>query len=85
MEEKKLRKLEKAVRLRNIDKIFPLIKKISPSEAASAEKILTEFYNHEVSVANAVIELIAYSKVHKSKIKPPFKGCFCFTIPDLKR
>lgn len=85
MEEKKLKKLEKAVKLRNVDKIISLVKKIPSKEAADAEKILLEFYNHEVSVANAVIELIAYSKVYKSKIKPPLKGCFRFTIPSLKK
>ncbi|CCI74001.1 ECU11_1935 [Encephalitozoon cuniculi GB-M1] len=82
MEIRELKKLKKAVELRDIDKMISLAKKISPECSGDAEKILSEFYRHEVSVANAVIELVAYSKVYKHKIKPPLKGCFCFVISN---
>ncbi|AHL30175.1 uncharacterized protein Eint_111835 [Encephalitozoon intestinalis ATCC 50506] len=79
-----LKKLKKAAKLRNIDQMISLIEKIPSKNAADAEKFLSDFYNHEVSVANAVFELTSYSKIHKTKVKLPLKGCFTLIIPNPK-
>lgn len=80
MEGKELKKLKKAVKLRDIGKMISLVKDIPASQAVEAERMLSEFYNHEVCVANAVMEMDAYAKIYKSKVKPPLKGCFGFVV-----
>lgn len=84
MKKRELRKLREAIETRNIDGIISLAEEMPPKHAKEAERLLVSFYDHEVSVANAVIELIAYSKVYKSKIRPPLKGSFCFRISELR-
>lgn len=82
MEGKELKKLKEAAETRNVSKISSLVMKISPQNIKCANKILSKFYDHEVSVANAVLDVIAYSKIYKTKVKPPLKGCFCFKVSE---
>ncbi|KAH9410724.1 hypothetical protein HK407_12g18560 [Ordospora pajunii] len=77
-----LNALSRALEERRIDDAIFMAKEIPRSSAGRAAKLLEKFYEHEVSVANAVIDMIAYTKVYRSKVKPPLKGCFRFTVSE---
>lgn len=82
MKRGRLTHLRNAIDARNVGDIAMLVEKMPPKHARDAEEMLTRFYNHEVAIANTVLELAAYSKVYQSKIKPPLRGSFCFQIPE---
>lgn len=81
----RLKRLQSAVDTRDINAIIALAEKMPATDAKDAEQMLSRFYTHEVSVANALLEVIAFSKVYKSKIKPPLRGCFSLSTSEMKR
>ncbi|KAM0671842.1 hypothetical protein OCOL_001284 [Ordospora colligata] len=78
-----LNALSRAVEERRINDAIIIVKEIPQSSADAAAKLLEKFYEHEVSVANAVLDMLAYAKVYKSKVQPPLKGCFKFTVSGM--
>jgi hypothetical protein len=68
-----MEKLRKAMEERDIGLVISMAPGL---ESPEAEGLLDAFYEREMQIANAVLNLEFFSKVYREKVRPPLKGCY---------